>query len=231
MMDDARLIAWIDGELEPAEAEAVAAAVAANPALAAKAEAHRRLKARIVAAFGPLLEEPVRLPDHKPAPVLWLASARAEAAKTRPTPGSSRWAWPVALAASLVLGLLVGHQLPGSGGIGDRPGALSLSPEIASALDTQAAGQGGPVHVALSFQDRAGAYCRSFTAAHVGGVACHEGDGWRLRYASPAALRQGAYRMAGDDAATMQVIETMIAGKPLDAAEEQKARAAQWKAR
>jgi anti-sigma factor RsiW len=245
MMDDARLIAWIDGELEPAEAEAVAAAVAADPALAARADTHRRLKARISAAFGPLLEEPVPIPERRPAPVVSLAAARAERQERaqsemrarQPDRTPRRWAWPGAVAACLLAGILVVHQvggggvpLPGGQGIGDRAGALALAPQIADALDTQAAGQAGPVRVALSFKDKAGAYCRSFSAEHLGGVACRAGGGWQLRYATPAgATTQGDYRMAGGDAATMQVVQAMMAGDPLDAGQERKARDAGWK--
>lgn len=229
-MDEARLIAWLDGELAPAEAVAVAAAVAADPALAAKADAHRRLKARFAAAFSPLLEEPVSLPDRKPAAILSLAEARAARDNAPASRSAPRWGWSGALAASLIVGLLVGHELPRAGGIGDQPGALSLSSQIADALDSQSAGQAGAVQVALSFRDKAGAYCRSFSAAHIGGVACHEGGSWRLRYAAPVAAPQAAYRMAGENGATMQVIEAMIAGDPLDAQAEQKARAAHWKA-
>jgi hypothetical protein len=248
MMDDARLMAWIDGELEPAEAEAVAAAVAADPALAARADTHRRLKARISAAFGPLLEEPVPIPARKPAPVVSLAAARAERQerarseeKARHDRTPRRWAWPGAVAACLLAGILVVHQIggggvpvPGGQGIGDRAGALALSPQIADALDTQAAGQAGAVRVALSFKDKAGAYCRSFSAEHLGGIACRAGEGWQLRYAAPSSgatpsPQQGDYRMAGGDAATMQVVQTMIAGDPLDAGQERKARDAGWK--
>lgn len=244
MMDDARLIAWIDGELEPAEAEAVAAEVAADPALAARADTHRRLKARISAAFGPLLEEPVPIPERRPAPVVSLAAARAQRqeraeaeARAKPDRPPRRWAWPGAVAACLLAGILVVHQIgngvpaPGGGqGIGDQAGALALAPQIADALDTQAAGQAGPVRVALSFRDKTGAYCRSFTAEHLGGVACRAGGGWQLRYASsPSSPPQGDYRMAGGDAATMQVVQAMMAGDPLDAGQERKARAAGWK--
>ncbi|MCW6533149.1 anti-sigma factor, partial [Sphingomonas sp. MMSM20] len=57
-IDEARIIAWVDGELDDAAAARVAGAVAADPALAALAERHRRMKARFAAAFAPLADAP-----------------------------------------------------------------------------------------------------------------------------------------------------------------------------
>lgn len=239
-MDDARLIAWIDGALEPAEARRVAAAVAADPALAARAETHRKLKARVSAAFGPLLEDALPRSPRKPAPVVSLADARAqrqarEKAQSATDAQPRRWAWPGIVGIALLVGILAVHQLgddtpaPATAdGIGDRSGALALAPTIADALDTQIAGQAGAVRVTRSFRDKAGAICRSFTGAHLGGVACHGAAGWLLRYAAPAA-GEGDQRLAGSDAATLSIVQTMIAGVPFDAAQEKAALAAHWK--
>ena len=54
---DETLAAYADGELDGAEKERVAAAVAADPALAAKIEAHHALKARLAAHYAPLAEQ------------------------------------------------------------------------------------------------------------------------------------------------------------------------------
>ena len=43
MIDDGEFFAWLDGELDEEAASRVAAAVAASPELAKKAEQHRRL--------------------------------------------------------------------------------------------------------------------------------------------------------------------------------------------
>ncbi|HET8612586.1 MAG TPA: anti-sigma factor, partial [Sphingomonas sp.] len=169
------LVAWIDGELEGPEAERVARAVAENPALAARAEAHRRLASRLQAAFAPIAEEPVALRVAPPAPVVSLAEERAR----RGGP-PRRWALPGAIAASLLVGVLVGHQTWGGGaGVADRADALALAAPIGHALDTQLSGASGPVRIQLSFRDQAGDYCRSFTARHFGGVACRADGGWR----------------------------------------------------
>ena len=226
-MDEARIIAWIDGELEGDLAAEVAAAVAADPALAAKAEAHRRMRARFAAAFDPIAAVPVAPPERPAAPVVSLAAVRA--ARAVGAPKRRSWAMPGAIAASLLVGALLGHQGSPGGGIADRAGTLALSPAVAHALDGQLAGEAGPVRVALSFRDHQGDYCRSFAGQHLAGVACRTGSGWQLRYAAPGVPGQADYRMAGSDAASAGAIAAMIEGDPLDAAQERAARTTGWR--
>lgn len=231
-MDEARIIAWIDGELDGEAAAEVAAAVAADPALAAQAEVHRRLKARFAAAFDPIATVPAPAPrsERPAAPVVSLAAVRA--ARVAETPKRKSWAVPGAIAASLLIGVLVGHQwLPGGGGIADRAGTLALSPSISHALDGQLAGEVGAVRVAVSFRDHQGDYCRSFAGEHLAGVACRAGSGWQLRYAAPGLPQRAEYRMAGADGGTAEAIAAMIEGDPLDAAQERDARNAGWRPR
>ncbi len=114
---DETLAAYADGELDGAEKERVAAAVAADPALAAKIEAHHALKARLAAHYAPLAEQAV--PPHLAAllsgaqdkdeqssgEVISFAAARQ---KRGLVPVLRRWG-PIAgpaLAASLVLAVL-----------------------------------------------------------------------------------------------------------------------------
>jgi hypothetical protein len=241
MMDDARLIAWIDGHLEPAEARRVAAEVAADPALAARAETHRKLKARVFATFGPLLAEVAAVPPRKPAPVISLAEAPAQrrdratgAGRATVAAAPVRRAWPGAIAVAVLIGILAVHQIgqaePLATGprIGDHVGALALAPELAQALDTQAAGQAGPLRVAQSFRDQSGAYCRSFVSAHLRGVACRGAEGWLLRYGLPVGA-DGDGSVAGGDTTMAHMVQAMIAGAPLDPGQEQAARATAWK--
>jgi hypothetical protein len=230
-MDETRIIAWIDGELPPEEAAEVEAAVAADPVLASIAARHRKIRARFAAAFTPLLQEPVAMPKRRSARIVSLAAVREERAAPptpRPAPRWRSWAWPSAVAASLLVGVIVGHGQPATG-VADRGGALALSAPIAQALDTQSSGQLAPVSVAVSFKDHDGRYCRGFVAQYIGGVACKEASGWQLRYAAPVDPQKGDYRQAGGDAASAKVIATMIAGDPLDAAGERKAIAAKWR--
>ena len=216
-IDETMVIAWVDGELAPAEAARVEQAVAADPALRDLAEAHRAMRARFAAAFGPIADEPVALPS---AEIVSFTAARAKRMRHLWVPG--------AIAASLVVGLFVG-EMERPMGVRDRADALALAPTLAHALDTQLSGGAGPVRVALSFRAQDGAYCRSFSATHLDGVACRTGDGWSLRYAAPAATPGGDYAQAGSDPARASAIAAIIAGEPLDAAGERAARARGWR--
>ena len=216
-IDETMVIAWVDGELAPTEAARVEQAVAADPALRDLAEAHRAMRARFAAAFGPIADEPVALPS---ANVISLAEARAKRMRRLWVPG--------AIAASLAAGLFIG-QIERPAGVRDRADALALGAPLAHALDTQLSGAHGPVRVALSFRAWDGAYCRSFSATHIDGVACRTGDGWTLRYAAPGTAHSGDYAQAGGDTARASAIAGMIAGEPLDAAQERAARGRGWR--
>jgi len=216
-IDETMVIAWVDGELAPAEAARVEQAIAADPAVRDLAEAHRAMRARFAAAFGAIADEPVALPR---AEVVSLAAERAKQMRRLWVPG--------AIAASLVVGLFIG-EVDRPVGVRDRADALALAPPLAHALDTQLSGAAGPVRVALSFRAQDGAYCRSFSATHLDGVACRTDDGWTLRHAAPGSAQDGDYAQAGSDPARASAIAAMIAGEPLDAATERAARDRGWR--
>ena len=225
-IDEAMLIAWVDGELGEAEAAQVAQATVANPELAALADRHRRMRARFAAAFDPIAAPSVANPT--PAPVISLAAVRADRKAKTARPQQHWWGVSGAIAASLLIGLLVGHGVRGPAGVTDKPDALALSTPIARALDGQLSGDAGAVRVALSFRDRGGHYCRSFSGQHLSGVACYDGSDWQLRYASPASPQQTDYRTAGSDDGEMRFIQSAMAGEPLDHVAELQARANRW---
>ncbi len=158
-IDDSELQAWVDGRL-PADAQArVAAALAQDPALAARAEHYRRLNDALADLFADALDEPVpeRLlhaarggpaartrsersdpadgalpadrPGHPPA-----GGGSAPSDRHRPGAPASRW---LALAASFLVGIGGGwllHATQASSG----PAAATLAPEIRG-LDRAAA--------------------------------------------------------------------------------------------
>ena len=218
MIDDDELLAWLDGELDGSDAARVAAAVAANPALTARADAHRRVTQRLSAGFAPLIGSPA---PHS-ATVVSLAQARS--ARRRP---ANDWRRYAAIAATLVVGVLTGMQF--GGGVGDTQDALVASNELSHALETQLSGQAGAIRVSLSFRDRKGSYCRSFSGRALAGIACRDDETWRLRFAAAAQGATGAYRTAsGGGAALAEAVEAMIDGAPLDAKQEARARAADW---
>ena len=216
-VDEAMVIAWVDGELDPERAESIRQAVAVDPALHELAETHRAMRGRFAAAFGGIANEPVALPS---AEIVSMADARAKRTRRLWVPG--------AIAASLVVGLFVG-QVERPVGVTDRADALALAPDLAHGLDTQLSGASGPVRVALSFRAQDGAYCRSFTATHLDGVACRTTSGWTLRYAAPGTSTRGDYAQAGNDPVRASAIAAMIAGEPLDAEGERAARDRGWR--
>jgi anti-sigma factor RsiW len=56
---DEQIAAYADGELQGADKARIAEAIAADPALAQKLDAHKALKAKLGAHFAPILDAPV----------------------------------------------------------------------------------------------------------------------------------------------------------------------------
>jgi hypothetical protein len=232
MTDDPEFYAWLDGELAEPQASAMAAKVAADPALSAFAAEHRALGARLSNSFAPIVDAPVpeRLQQaaRPSADVLDFAAARE---RRRPLSWSVRG---FALAASLALGLTIGALLPRDGGGPFRAegGQLVASGALGTALDRQLASAGaeGGVRIGLSFRDRDGRYCRTFTATNQTGLACRGDDAWQIEGLIGASKEQGDYRQAsGFDPALGDLVDRRIAGEPLDPAQEAAARQKGWR--
>jgi hypothetical protein len=226
---DEKFFAWLDGELPADEAAEVAAAVAADPPLAAKAKQHRAFAARLKGAFDPVMAAPATaLPS---AQVIDFTAARSR--RRGWLPARAQWG---ALAATLAVGLLTTSLFFERGVTthGDRPAIASSA--LGAALDTQLASAsvaGSPIRIGLTFRDKRGTMCRSFTQPSTSGLACHEQGGWHLRgvFASGGAPDGGSdYHMAaGPDPRLAALIDESIAGDPLDAAAEAQARVAGWR--
>lgn len=222
---DDMLVAYVDGELPEPQRAVVESAVAADPVLFEKLEQHRRLRARVFGAFAGVLDEPVpeRLVEAaKPSNVVNLTEWRRS-----PVP---MWA---AMAASLVVGVVAGGvALPR---FGEQPmigSDLTAHGELAGALEKQLASapDDSAVRVGLTFRSADG-YCRTFSEASVAGLACREGDGWKVRMAvahdgGPA----GDYRMAASDVPpeVIEAAQALMVGEPLDAEAEAAAAAKGW---
>ena len=233
-IDAETLMAYADGELSLIEAKRVEKAIAADPALARQVEDHRKLRAMLANGFATIAEQPV--PDRlaamlKTSPVVDLASVRRNRTVSRT--GWQHWGTGVAVAASLVIGVMIG-QRNDSGPVETRGGTLVASGTLANALDTQLASatpQEGAVRMLVTFRDQQGALCRSFSGAALSGIACRDGSQWRLHETrGGAAGSPTQYQQAGSaDAALMADAQAMMAGDPLDAAAEVKARAGGWR--
>ncbi len=233
-IDAETLMAYADGELPLIEAKRVEKAIAADPALARQVDAHRKLRGMLANGFAAVMEQPV--PDRLSAmlqssPVVDLAKARQARAAARS--GWQRWGMGAAMAASLVVGIVIGGD-HGSGPVESLGGRLVASGALATALDTQLASaqpSGGPVRLLVTFRDQRGALCRSFSGAALSGIACRDGSVWQLRETRGGVAGSGAeYQQAGSaDAALMADAQAMMAGDPLDAAAEARARGNGWR--
>jgi len=242
MVDELKFFAWLDGELDAHEAAQVAAAVAADPALQARAAEHRALRSRLQAAFGqigdaPVPDEIVRASRGSEA----VGSARVvslDEARERRAGRSSLPAWRqfAALAATLVLGIAVGNLAGPQGGsspVAPEAGRLVAAAGLEQALHAglaSAPADEGP-RIGITFRDRSGSICRTFEDDAASGLACFDSGDWRIR-----ALFQGEqgpagdYRMAsGADPRLLEMVDEAIAGEPFDAAREKAARERGWK--
>ena len=238
--DDDTLMAYADGELDPAQRAAIEQAMREDPQVAAAVERHRALRQDVAGAFAGILGEPVpgRLQPQLRAGVVQLDAARA--ARIKPPaepPARRRWSWPEwgALAATLVLGILVGKTAPGGGepAIAGNGGQLVAQGELADALDRQVGGaKGAAARVGVSFASRDGNYCRGFVYGASAGLACREGQEWRIPVLSETSPQlEGSYRQAGSalPPAVLDAIDARIEGAPLDAAGEEAARQRGWR--
>jgi hypothetical protein len=227
MIDEAMLIALVDGELDEVNRRRVERAVADDPALAERLAQHRRLRERLSDHYAPVAEEPV--PDRLRA---LLESGATVTPIIQPKRRWGSWAIGAAIAASLVLGLGLGRLFGSDAGtIGVRDGMMVAQGSLATALNDQLASAQGdmPIRIGLTFQRKGGGWCRSFDGA-LAGVACRERAGWQVQQALPGAGQGAAYRQASSaDARVMATVDALIAGAPVDAAGEQAAKAKGWR--
>ena len=92
MVNDETFFAWLDGELEAAEAARVEAEVAADPRLSTMAAEHRTMQARLKGAFDTIIDAP--MPGHlaaaartpPQAEVIDFAEARKKSDRAWPSP-------------------------------------------------------------------------------------------------------------------------------------------------
>ncbi|HEX6703282.1 MAG TPA: hypothetical protein VF169_00870 [Albitalea sp.] len=246
-ISDETLLAYVDGELDPAARAEVEAAIAADPEIARRVEQQRSLRRLLGAAYGPVLDEPVppRLlaaaqpPAKVKAKVVALAAARKARRESEPHAG---WGWQHwgGMAACLVLGLFAGRSawfaLPGED-IVAHGGELLARGTLAQALSTQLASAppaDAPVKIGVSYLSRADEYCRSFSRTGMAGLACRRGNDWALRVLAQdtaPAPAGGNLRMAASPvpAVVLKAIDEQIQGSPLDAQAERAAVSKGWR--
>jgi len=230
MTEDEKFFAWLDGELEPADAARMEAKVASDPELARLAEQHHLLGEQLRGAFDPIAAEPIparlRAAIHPSVDVIDFAAAK----RSRTMRSLPQW---TALAATLAVGIAVGTMVPqrSSGPVQVEGGTMYAAASLNRALDTQlASAPTGDVRIGLTFRDHAGNVCRSFTAPASSGLACRNGGRWRLKglFAAPEG-QAGDYRMAaGMDPNLAALVGSTMANEPFDSNQERAAKRRGW---
>ena len=236
IVPDQLLAAYLDGEVDEDERRRIAAAVAEDTDLRARADRIQALRARLTTHYARVLDEPLperftRLLGSSPAPsgeIVDLAAARAKrVAPRRPMP----WRLPVAIAASTLLGVAIGQFDPWrpSADVISEGGALTVHSALARSLDRQLASTQLPtatIRIGLTFYDTANQLCRTFASPSIAGLACRTGDRWTLKAMSMHGQDQTAsdYRQAASqDPLILQAAQSIMRGDALDAPAERSA--------
>jgi anti-sigma factor RsiW len=197
-------MAYVDGELAPADVAAFETRLAHEPALAGAVARERALRASLASAYSPELDEPVpaalldllAVPEPAVEPVAAndAVAVGANDAYRGALPHALRWRWAEwgAMAACLVLGVMLGARVlaPRAASGGDTlalgvagDGAVVAQGALRDALEQHVAGivldPNSPVGVGLTFRNHAKEYCRTFTLDNASsGIACKQADGW-----------------------------------------------------
>jgi len=230
-MDDDMLMAFVDGELNEIGRARVERALAEDPALRARIDVQRLLRARLAQHYAPAADEevPERFRELLGTQVVDLSAVRAR--RARPL-----WQTFAALAATLVLGLTIGRTLllPAAGPIAVEGGVMVARGELATALDIQLASAqaaGAPIRIGVSFAGSNGRLCRTFDGEAAAGIACRSDNGWQvLMTAAGSGGQRGDYRQAGsENLLVQQAAQEMMTGDPLDDAAERLARDSGWR--
>lgn len=255
---DETLMAYADGGLDAAQRTQVERALQANTALRQRVDEFHQQRERVGAAFAAVLDEPMpdRLahllqtppvapsaphasPLRPDAVLVKLADARKQRAERKGMRYMPTWSQLGGMAASIMLGVLLGAHFMGGGGvdpaIGLSQGQLVAGGAIAKALSTQLASEpaaGANVFVQLSFVDKSGNYCRTFTTTAVAGLACQQAGQWVVQQMlATGAQAGGEVRQAatGLPPALLDTIDKRMANGTLDGAAERAARTQGWR--
>ena len=172
--DPTTIAAFVDGELDDLTARRIARAAETDAALAAEITRHRALTAWLAEHYAPICDEPI--PDRLRSLLGDVTGVDTSLSDRRDT-RRARFSTPhwFAIAASLVLGLTIGLRpwIPAADVQTDN-GALIAAGSLAKALETQLASNqpsDAAVRIGVSFEDKAGRYCRSFESARLDGIA------------------------------------------------------------
>jgi hypothetical protein len=225
------LTAFLDGELPPTEMARIAALLATRPELDAWVRRQGTLQANLREAFADVtaMPPPERLVRtvHETSPSwrwrmqLWRQTLTVRAL--------------LPAGAALAVGLVAGMMLQPTREVTVNDGQVVAAGALSEALDSKLASTGydsaGP-RIGISFRNRDGHDCRTFSTNGQAGLACHQPNGWVIAMLVGQPQEQaGAYRMAGSEMpdAIRDAVTASIQGSPFDAAAEKAARDRGWK--
>ncbi|MDO8457920.1 MAG: hypothetical protein Q7T07_13540 [Burkholderiaceae bacterium] len=242
------LMAFADGELDPVQRGRIELALRDDAALRQRVAALQAQRQRLTQAFDTVLDEPapdrltsllktvsVATPMDSGTAVVNLADVRTRSARLRGMPSWVQWG---GMAASVVLGVLLGTQIGGQKtdtDLGLSQGQLLAGGAIAQALTTQLASeprQGASVAVQLSFVDKRNGYCRTFSTRALAGLACQYNGQWVVQQVatvdepSSGPVRQAATTLPRS---ILDAVDQRMADTTLDAKAERQARDRGWR--
>lgn len=234
---DEAVVQFVDGCMTGAELAEFEARLATDVTLAERVSAHRWIARQIVAAYGSPPEAAI---DQSHLERFGLTEDNVyPLSAIRRLKASRAFSWSVAasaLAASLVIGVMVGQSMLAqpNGVILEPNGTLTASGELSERLSNQLAGQQGPVLIGVSFRADKG-ICRTFHVPQgASGLGCREGGRWTVPIMvtdNPNANGPTEYSLASGDIApsVMAEVDRRIKGEPFTAAQEQQLRETGWK--
>ena len=221
---DEMLSAYLDGELEPADAARVATLIASNADLALRLARHRKLDELLREAA-----PEVPTPDYDPL-VERILGAEPTARRAPAWSASQGFAVAAALAVAVLAGVGLGRYAGPQTELQAARAGLTAQGALAVALDRQPSGPAqGPVRVTLSFRAGDQRLCRQFVLrGSVQGLACREAGAWRVLAAAEQPGEDG-YRTAGGEDGPIDRAVQGLGAQLLDPAEEVRAIKGGWR--
>ncbi|MDE2466336.1 MAG: hypothetical protein KGO02_21875 [Alphaproteobacteria bacterium] len=234
--DRQTLDAFVDGELSPENMQRIAGLLEQRPDLDRYVREQEQLRAALKDAFAELAALPASsrlVRTVQTAPVSWRWRLRALVRRGV----SPRSLLP--LGAALAIGIAFGILLRPTPNFSiNGAGQLIATGRMGHVLDTQLASMryvGRGPRIGISFRDKAGHDCRTFSLGSSAGLACHQSGAWVIGVlVKRSPENPGApYQMAGSTMpeAVRRIVEKSISGSPFDAAAERDARRHGWSGR
>ena len=243
----ALLMAMVDGEANAADEWRVRAAMAADPGLAAQADAYQMTGRTLGALFDGKLMEPV--PGQLVHTVM-TAGTRPRDRAPLAAAGQPSWrlwlgSWQLPLAAGAVAVaagwlMMFGAAGPAATQLASTGLSQALSAAISGAQHDIMTSEGKlAFRLVETFRDHGGAVCREYeaqgsTGSRQYGVACRDAGAWRIKallLGEAMAAGQTKSAGAGDLSDKLDaVVEKMIAGDALGVEDERKLIAESWQA-